>query len=86
MPESSGGQRNQNRIMNKITTATSAAAQERFRPLKWDERVRRGDFVQDEQQGFEPWVGPPGFRADTFVKQIYRRLGRRPASVGKATA
>jgi hypothetical protein len=72
--------------MNKITTVTSATAQERFRPLKWDERVRRGDFVQDGLQGFEPWEGPAGFRADAFVKQIYRRLGRRSASAGKVMA
>lgn len=72
--------------MNKISTATSATAMERFCPLKWDERVQRGDFVQDGQKGFEPWVGPAGFRADTFVKQIYRRLRSRPTSASKATA
>jgi hypothetical protein len=72
--------------MNKATTATSVTAQERFRPLKWDERVRRGDFVEDGHLGFEPWEGPAGFRADTFVKQIYRRLRNRPASSAKATA
>jgi len=72
--------------MNKTNIATSTTAEERFRPLKWDERVRRGDFVTDGRQGFQPWEGPPGFRADTFVKQIYRRLGRRPAGAGKAAA
>ena len=48
-----------------------------FRLLKWNELVSRGDFVVNEQQGFEPWTGPAGFRADSFVKAIYRRLGRR---------
>jgi len=52
---------------------------EHLRLLKWNERVQRGDFVADGRQGFELWEGPNGFRAGTFVKQIYRRLGRQPA-------
>jgi hypothetical protein len=72
--------------MNKISPATNGMVQEHFRPLKWDERVQRGDFVDDGRQGFEPWVGPAGFRADAFVKQIYRRLKNRPARAGKAMA
>jgi hypothetical protein len=55
-----------------------------LRPLKWDELVRLGDFVADGHQGFQPWDGPRGFRADAFVKQIYRRLKRRPAGAGKS--
>jgi hypothetical protein len=46
----------------------------RFRRLKWNERVKRGDFVENGHQGFEPWEGPLGFRADSFVKTIYRKL------------
>jgi hypothetical protein len=61
------------------------AVSERLRPLKWNERVCRGDFVADGKQGFEPWVGPSGFRADAFVKQIYRKLRRRPAGDKKRT-
>lgn len=45
----------------------------RFRLLKWNEVVRRGDFVADECQGFELWEGPAGFRADSFLKPIYRQ-------------
>jgi len=45
----------------------------RFRRLKWNELVNRGDFVTNERRGFEPWEGPSGFRADAFVKPIYRR-------------
>jgi len=45
----------------------------RFRRLKRNELVTRGDFVADEQRGFEPWEGPSGFRADAFVKSVYRR-------------
>ena len=56
-----------------------------LRPLKGNERARRGDFVEDGREGFEPWVGPSGFRADAFVKQIYRRQGRGPAG-GKKPA
>ena len=55
-----------------------------LRPLKWSERVRPGDFVEDGHQGFELWEGPLGFRADSFVKKIYRRIHRRPAPAGKA--
>ena len=46
---------------------------ENFRRLKWDEQVKRGDFVEDGHQGFELWDGLVGFQADTFVKTIYRR-------------
>jgi hypothetical protein len=47
----------------------------RLRRLKRNELVTRGDFVVEEQRGFEPWEGPGGFRADAFVKPIYRRDG-----------
>jgi hypothetical protein len=50
--------------------------------LKWNELVRRGDFVEDGRDGFELWDGPGGFRAASFVKQIYR-LCRRPAGGAK---
>lgn len=65
--------------MNETDASAVAVAPESLRPLKWNELVRCGDFVANEQQGFEPWVGPGGFRADAFVKQIYRRLARAPA-------
>jgi hypothetical protein len=55
-----------------------------FRRLEWDELVRSGDFVEDGHQGFEPWEGPGGFRADAFVKTIYRRRARTPAGVKKS--
>lgn len=54
-------------------TAPKVEGPEHFRRLKWDEQVRRGDFVEDGKQGFELWAGMVGFRADTFVKTIYRR-------------
>jgi hypothetical protein len=54
-----------------------------LRRLKWNELVRRGDFVADGKQGYEPWDGPSGFRADAFVKQIYRQLRRRTAGARK---
>jgi hypothetical protein len=43
-----------------------------LRRVKWDEVVRQGDFVI-AGNGFEPWEGPTGFRADSFLKPIYRR-------------
>lgn len=54
-------------------TFTSAKVPNDFRRLKCDEIVNRGDYVETERQGLEPWEGPGGFRADTFVKPIYRR-------------
>ena len=62
----------------KPNTAAAVLA-ECLRPLKWNELVQRGDFVEDGRAGFEPWVGPSGFRADAFVKQIFRRLARPSA-------
>jgi hypothetical protein len=47
----------------------------RSRRLKGNELVTRGDFVANEQRGFEPWEGPTGFRADAFMKPVYRRWG-----------
>jgi len=49
----------------------------RFRRLKWNELVFNGDFVADERLGLEPWEGPGGFRADSFMKPIYRQKKSR---------
>jgi hypothetical protein len=54
------------------------AAPEAFRPLRWNEMVKRGDYIQDGRNGYELWVGPSGFHAGSFVKQIYRRSSRQP--------
>ena len=71
--------------MSETNPSAIAIVPESLRPLKWNELVRRGDFVEDGRAGFEPWVGPAGFRADAFVKQIYRQLRRRPAAAGKSS-
>ncbi len=60
--------------MSKTKPSVTAKAAASFRLLAWNELVQRRDFVEDGRQGFEPWEGPSGFRADAFVKQIYRRL------------
>lgn len=65
--------------MNETDPSALPVLLEHLRPLKWNERVERGDFVADGRQGFELWEGPGGFRADAFVKQIYRRLAPSPA-------
>lgn len=52
---------------------TEADIPKGFRRLKRDELVSHGDFMADKQRGLEPWVGPSGFRADSFVKPIYRQ-------------
>lgn len=68
----------------KAAAAVKAALPEQFRLLKWNELVSRGDFIEDGHQGFEPWEGPSGFRAGSFVKQIFRRQNRRPAEARKS--
>jgi len=65
---------------HKPEAAAKAGVQERFRRLKWNELVSRGDFVADEQRGFAPWEGPSGFRADAFERAIYRRYESRAAA------
>ena len=50
----------------------------RFRRLKWNELVSRGDFITNERRGFEPWEGPGGFQAGSFLKPIYRRSKSHP--------
>jgi hypothetical protein len=44
-----------------------------LRRLRFNELVRTGDLVLNAQLEFEPWEGPNGFRADSFVRAIYRR-------------
>ena len=58
--------------VNKPGASAKAGVPKRFRRLKWNELVSLGDFVANEHRGFEPWEGPRGFRADAFVKPIYR--------------
>jgi hypothetical protein len=48
-----------------------------YRLLKFNEVVSQGDFVADGNQGFKLWDGPRGFRADSFLKTIYRRKSIR---------
>lgn len=49
-----------------------------LRLLNGNEVVSRGDFVAGEHQEFELWEGPAGFRADSFLKPIYRRARGAP--------
>ena len=55
----------------------------RLRRLKWNEQVSLGDFVRNEHRCFELWQGPGGFRADSFVKSIYRRYKNRSTATKK---
>ncbi|MBI5386956.1 MAG: hypothetical protein HZA90_19970 [Verrucomicrobia bacterium] len=66
--------------MEKAKASVKAGVPKRVRRLKWNEVVCRGDFVANEHQGFKPWEGPSGFRADAFVKPIYRRDRSRLAA------
>lgn len=60
--------------MHKSPPSSVNVARKNLRPLQWNEAPQRGDFVEDGRKGFEPWSGPPGFRADAYVQQIFRRL------------
>ena len=44
----------------------------RFRRLKSNEWVMLGDYIKDGDSSYRPWEGPNGFRADSFVKKVYR--------------
>ena len=65
--------------------ASPAGVPLNLRRLEWNELVRPGDFEEDGAQGFRPWDGPPGFRADAFVETVYRRPARPPAGTGKSS-
>jgi hypothetical protein len=43
-----------------------------FRRLESNEPVVFGDYVEKADGSFHLWEGPTGFRADTFLKQVYR--------------
>ncbi len=85
--------RNRERVVDSATkpsqrtgepeTLSRVGVPERFRRLKWNEVVCHGDFVADERLGLELWEGPGGFRADTFVKPIYRRNESRLTTTKK---
>ena len=59
--------------VTKPEASEIAGVPQRLRRLKWNEVVSCGDFVADEHRGFELWEGPGGFRANAFLKPIYRR-------------
>ena len=56
----------------KPDASSEDGAPKRFRRLEASELVSHGDFVLDNQQALELWDGPTGFRADAFVKSVYR--------------
>ncbi len=67
-------------------SAESAPTGERhgFRLLKFNELVSVGDYVIGKDNGFEPWDGPRGFQAGSFVQPIYRRNGARSQPAKKS--
>jgi len=56
-----------------------------MRQVKWNEIVRQGDFVIAGNR-YEPWEGPAGFRADSFLKPIYRGCPPNPTPSEKPNA
>jgi hypothetical protein len=69
-----------NHPKDQIVLSSKPISAKSMRALRWNEAVRPGDFIKADRNGFEPWVGPSGFRAGSFVKSIYRRLRRTPSS------
>lgn len=69
----------------QLEPVAQADEAKRFRRLKWNELVSHGDFISDGNRGFEPWDGPTGFRADAFVKPIYRREKARMVASRKSS-
>jgi hypothetical protein len=61
--------------MSKPETSGNMRIPKGLRLLNSNELVSSGDFVEDELRGFTPWEGPNGFRADSFVRLIYRQNG-----------
>jgi hypothetical protein len=70
--------------MSEAGPTATIALSNCLRRLKWNELVSRGDFVMDEHRDFEPWEGPSGFRADAFLKPIYRKRKHRLDKAGKS--
>ena len=64
--------------MSQTIASASGVTPKSWRLLKPSEFVRRGDFMVNDAAGVELLEGSAGFRADSFVKQIYRQLGRAP--------
>ena len=63
--------------MNKPEASAPTPVPKGLRLLNSNELVSLVDFVEDQDRGFAPWEGPGGFRADAFVRPIYRqRVGR----------
>ena len=54
-----------------------------FRRLRAHELVSHGDFVAGGHQVLELWEGPTGFRADAFVKPVYRRNESDPLATSE---
>jgi hypothetical protein len=70
--------------VNSFQTATEAGVPKNFRRLKPDELVIVGDFVGDGGRGLELWEGPNGFRADSFIKEIYRNVANDSSATKKS--
>ena len=61
-----------------IASPTPISDTKRFRRLEFNELVSVGDYVIGKDNAFEPWDGPRGFQAGSFVMPIYRRDSARP--------
>ena len=69
------------RRRNQPGDSRATETSKQFRRLNCDEVVRRGDFEENEDRALKPWEGLSGFRADTFVKPMYRLDRSRPRAL-----
>jgi hypothetical protein len=58
--------------MNNAEPSSRIAIPNRVRALKSNELVTTSDFILNQNKKLEPWEGPSGFQADSFIKPIDR--------------
>ena len=59
--------------LHKPQPTTLTGNSMRFRRLEPHELVKVGDYIASDRKELELWEGLKGFRADAFLKQIYRQ-------------
>ena len=59
---------------DESSPSVNASIPKKFRRLKWNEMVSRGDLVANAHRQLEKLNGLTGFRAGSFVGPIYRAI------------
>jgi len=61
----------------ELITSLESRPEVRFRRVRPYELVMPGDYIKDSERSYQPWDGPRGFRAASFVKEVYRPEQKR---------